>query len=140
MAIFSQSNSFIGRTTHAAGSASLLGRYISRPETCTDLFGARMTSDRYELMRWLDREELSDRKNARAIDKVVVALPIELSHEENMELLWDFCEGMTKGRAAWIAAIHDGPDDRDNPHRVRPLWRRCACRHGPDRRIPHDFV
>jgi hypothetical protein len=75
-----------------------------------------MTSDRYELMRWLDREEQNDRKNARVIDKVVVALPIELSHEQNMELLWDFCETMTKGRASWIAAIHDGPNDRDNPH------------------------
>ena len=116
MAIFSLNHSFIGRTTHAAGSASLFGRYISRPEACTELFGARMTSDRYELMRWLDREEQNDRKNARVIDKVVVALPIELSHEQNMELLWDYCEGMTKGRASWIAAIHDGPKDHDNPH------------------------
>jgi hypothetical protein len=67
-------------------------------------------------MNWLDQEEQADRKNARVIDKGVVALPLELSHEENLSLLQNFCERMTEGRASWAAAIHDGPKDHDNPH------------------------
>ncbi|WP_198033834.1 MobA/MobL family protein [Bradyrhizobium sp. WSM2254] len=31
-------------------------------------------------------------------------------------MLQGFCERLTEGRASWAAAIHDGPDDRDNPH------------------------
>ena len=38
-------------------------------------------------MAWLDEQEQGDRKNARVIDKVVVALPIELTHEQNLGLL-----------------------------------------------------
>jgi len=116
MAIFSLNHTFIGRTTDPKGSASLFARYITRPQACTEVVGERMPLDRAAMMRWLDGQEEKDRRNARVIDKLVVALPIELSHEQNVELLQNFCEGMTQGRASWAAAIHDGPDDRDNPH------------------------
>ena len=54
---------------------------------------------------------------ARVIDKVACgSLPIELTHDENLNLVRDFCERLTEGRAAWAAAIHDGPKDHDNPH------------------------
>jgi hypothetical protein len=116
MAIFSLSHSFIGRSTHAAGSASLFARYITRPEACTELVGERMPGYRRGLMGWLDQQEQDDRKNARVIDKVIVALPNELSHEQNVELVRAFGERMTEGRASWVAAIHDGPKDAGNPH------------------------
>jgi hypothetical protein len=116
MAIFSLNHSFIGRTTDPKGSASLFVRYMARSEACTELVGQRLPLDRGELMRWLDGQEGRDRRNARVIDKVVVALPIELTHEENAELLQRFGERMTQGRASWAAAIHDGPKDTDNPH------------------------
>jgi MobA/MobL family len=116
MAIFSLNHSFIGRSTHPPGAASLYARYITRPEACKEVIGARMPTERGELMQWLDAQEQGDRKNARVIDKVIVALPIELSHEQYRELLEDYCERMTEGRASWLAAIHDRPADRDNPH------------------------
>lgn len=116
MAIFSLNHSFIGRSTDPKGSASLFARYITRPQACTEIVGERMPLDRGAMMRWLDGQEEKDRRNARVIDKVVVALPIELTHEQNVELLQAYCERMTEGRASWAAAIHDGPGDLDNPH------------------------
>jgi hypothetical protein len=116
VAIFSLNHSFVGRTTHPPGSASLFARYVTRPEACTETIGQRMPTERGALMAWLDDQEQGDRKNARVIDKVVLALPIELSHEENLSLLQNFGERMTEGRASWAAGIHDGPGDADNPH------------------------
>jgi hypothetical protein len=116
MAIFSLNHTFIGRSTDPKGSASLYVRYIARPEACMELLGGRVPLDRSSLMHWIDGQENQDRRNARVIDKVVVALPIEFTHEQNAELLTSFCERMTEGRAYWAAAMHDGPDDRDNPH------------------------
>lgn len=75
-----------------------------------------MPTEREPLYAWLDGQEDKDRKNARVIDKVMVALPRELTHAQNAELIREFAEGLTKGRASWVAGIHDGPGDADNPH------------------------
>jgi len=89
MAIFSLNHSFVGRSTHPAGAAGAYTRYITRSEACTVILGERMPLDR-KVYAWLDEQEKSDRKNARVIDRVVVALPAELSREQNMELLREF--------------------------------------------------
>ena len=115
MAIFSLHQSSIGRTTHPAGAASGYARYITRDEACTVILGERMPLDR-QVYAWLDKEEQGDRKNARVIDRVVVALPVELDRDQNIELLQAYGERMSQGRAAWMATIHDGPSDADNPH------------------------
>jgi MobA/MobL family len=115
MAIFSLHHSFIGRSTHPAGAAGVYVRYITRSEACTVIQGERMPLDR-KVYAWLAEQEKSDRKNARVIDRVVVALPGELSRDQNIELLQEFGERMTEGRTPWMAAIHDGPGDADNPH------------------------
>jgi hypothetical protein len=115
MAIFSLHHGFIGRTTHPAGAASAYARYTTRSEACTVVLGERMPLDR-QVHAWLDKQEQDDRKNARVIDKVVVALPVELSRDQNIELLEAFGARMTEGRTPWMATIHDGPGDADNPH------------------------
>src|SRR5262245_53569232 len=115
MAIFSLHHSFIGRTTHPAGAAGAYVRYITRSEVCTVILGERMPLDR-KVYAWLDEQEKNDRKNARVIDRLTVALPKELSRDQNIELLQEFGERMTEGRTPWMAAIHDGPGDADNPH------------------------
>jgi hypothetical protein len=115
MAIFSLHHSFIGRTTHPAGAASAYARYTTRNEACTVILGERIPLDR-GVYAWLDKEEQDDRKNARVVDRVTVALPRELSRDQNIELLQEFGARMTQGRASWMAAIHDGPGDADNPH------------------------
>jgi hypothetical protein len=82
MAIFSLNRSFIDRTTHAPGAASLFARYITRNEGRTETIGQRMPTEAGPLTRWLDEEERGDRKNTHVIDNLIVALPMELSHEE----------------------------------------------------------
>ncbi|MFC1456405.1 MobA/MobL family protein [Microvirga arabica] len=67
---------------------------------------------------WLDAQEQLDRKNARVITKVMVALPHELEPGDQTQLVRDFCEALTQGRAPWLAAIHapseqDGSDERN---------------------------
>ncbi|MBR2118591.1 MAG: MobA/MobL family protein [Afipia sp.] len=116
MAIFSLNHSTVGRTTHAPRTASANARYITREEACTQVLGSRMPTERDELYAWLVGQEDKDRKNARVIDKVMVALPRELTHAQNAELVTEFAEGLTKGRASWVAGIHDGIGDADNPH------------------------
>ncbi len=67
-------------------------------------------------MRYLRAEEDADRANARVADKVMLALPRELSAKERVELVRNFAEEVTKGRAPWLAAFHDKGEDRRNPH------------------------
>ncbi len=116
MAIFSLNHRSVGRTTHQSGTASAHAYYITRPEAATQVIGARMPTETSELAAWLDGQEQGDRKNARVIDKVMVALPIELDHDQRVQLVQEFAEGLTEGRASWVAGIHDGPGDADNPH------------------------
>jgi hypothetical protein len=67
------------------------------------VLGERMPLDR-SAYAWLDEQEKGDRKNARVVDRVVVALPSELSREQNIELLHSFGERMTEGDGPALAA------------------------------------
>lgn len=69
-----------------------------------------------EARRWLDEQEAGDRKNARVIDKVTIALPRELDAMQRVELVRAFAAAVTQGRVPWMAAIHDQGKDTDNPH------------------------
>lgn len=115
MAIFSLNHDPVGRSKDPPGSASLFHRYITRADSCTLILGQRMPLDS-TTRQWLDAQELGDRKNARVIDKLIVALPVELDRDQHVELLESFAERMTQGRASWMAAIHAGERDADNPH------------------------
>ena len=86
----------------------------------------------YALQEWQDREklwnaveEVETAKDSRLAREFVVALPIELSREQQIELLQEFIRGqfVSDGMCA-DAAIHD--TDGHNPHAhilltVRPL-------------------
>jgi hypothetical protein len=116
MAIYSLNHRTVGRSTHAPRTAGCHVRYITRPQAATCILGARMPLDPAKARAWMDTQEGRDRINARVIDKIMVALPIELSHAQRIELVRDFAEGASHGRVPWIAGIHDGPADSDNPH------------------------
>jgi hypothetical protein len=116
MAIYSLHLRSIGKTTHAPRTAGAHIRYITRPDAHADLLAARMPIERNAVRRWLDREERQDRKNARIIDKITVALPRELDALKRRRLITAFAERVTRGRAAWFAAIHQSGEDAHNPH------------------------
>lgn len=75
-----------------------------------------MPMGRYAASSFLLNEEMNDRKNARVIDKVMVALPLELSLEERKTLIKSFVAEIGQGQIPWIAALHQTGKDEHNPH------------------------
>ena len=117
MAIFHVSHKTVGRTTHAAGTAGAHADYIEREKACRIAFGEHMPTQRGETSSWLDEQESGDRKNARVIDKLTLALPLELNAQQRVELVRAFVEELSEGKPVpWLAAIHDNEQDADNPH------------------------
>lgn len=116
MAIYSLNVRSIGRTTHAAGTAGAHIRYIARDDAEPVVMAWHMPGDRKAARAWLDHQEAGDRKNARVVDKVRIALPIELDRDQRAELVRDFVEKVTQGRVPCFAAIHQEGADETNPH------------------------
>jgi hypothetical protein len=117
VAIYSLHHSSIGKSTQDEPyTASAHIRYITRARALSRLEGNRMPTDADEAMDYLRKEEDTSRKNARVLDKVMLALPVELDAEQRAALVRSFAEDVTKGRAPWLAAFHDRGKDAKNPH------------------------
>lgn len=117
MAIYSLRLTPIGKTTQKAPfTAAAHMRYITRSNAASHVMSARMPEGARAAMRWLRQQEREDRVNARVADKLVIALPQELSLKDNIALIAEFAEALTRQRAPWIAAIHAKGKDRSNPH------------------------
>ena len=116
MAIYSCNLSSVGKTTHASGTSGAHLRYIARPEAEPVILAEHIPSEPQAARTWMDRAEADDRKNARLIDKVRIALPRELTRDQRLELVRDFAEELTQNRVPWFAAIHQEGKDEGNPH------------------------
>jgi hypothetical protein len=117
MAIYSLRLTPIGKTTQKAPfTAAAHIRYITRTEAATHVMAARMPQATRAAMRWLRDQERNDRANARVADKLVIAIPRELSLQQGIGLVGEFAEALTQGKASWFAAIHAKGKDRSNPH------------------------
>ena len=116
MAIYHCVHRTVGRTTHAAGTAGAHARYVTRPDAVGQVIGEHMPLDRDAAGAWLNDQERGDRKNARVIDKVTIALPRELDQAERVQLVRDFAVEIGEGRIPWLAGIHDQGEDQHNPH------------------------
>lgn len=117
MAIYSLRLTPIGKTTQKRPfTAAAHVRYITRKEAMTQCLAERMPEVGSKAIRWLKAQEKVDRKNARVADKMIIALPRELTLVQQAELIHSFAEGLTEGKASWFAAIHAKGKDRENPH------------------------
>jgi hypothetical protein len=117
MAIYSLRLLPIGKTTQKAPyTAAAHIRYITRKGAVSHHMAERMPDQSARAMRWLRAQERSDRVDARVADKLVIALPRELTQQQQIERLYGFAEDLTKGRASWFSAIHAEGKDRNNPH------------------------
>lgn len=117
MAIYSLRMSAVGKTTQKQPfTAAAHLSYITRKSAVTHVVAARMPEGRRQALAWLRREERDDRKNARVIDKIMVALPRELTDVQHHALVKAFAEKLTLGRASWLAAFHTKGKDARNPH------------------------
>jgi hypothetical protein len=117
LAIYSLSHKPIGKSTQTdAYTASAHVLYITRARALHHVAAERMPDKGETAAKWLQDQEDKDRANGRVVDKVMLALPRELSPEQRVELVRRFAEGITKGRASWLAAFHDNGADAHNPH------------------------
>lgn len=117
VAIFSLHHASIGKSTQSRpNTAAAHVRYITRRKACTLLIGERMPAKSAAAQRWFRDQEANDRVNARICDKVLLALPRELSAQQRAALVRSFAEKVTNGKASWLAAFHDRGDDKHNPH------------------------
>lgn len=117
MAIYSLRLMPVGKTTQKrAFTAAAHIRYITRQSAVSHHMAERMPDDPAKAKRWLRSQEKADRKNARVVDKLVIALPKELTRHQRVAVIWQFAEALTKGRASWFAAIHAKGKDAANPH------------------------
>lgn len=116
MAIYSLNLASIGRSTHAAGTAGAHLLYIGRQSAQPEIAAAHMPADPQEARTYVNQAEAADRKNARVIDKVRIALPRELDGAQRMAVIQSFAGEITQGRVPWYAAIHQSGKDAHNPH------------------------
>lgn len=118
MAIYSLHHSPVGKSTQAQPyTASAHIGYITRRRALSRMDKARLPGNSpREIASYLRECEDVDRKNARVIDKVMLALPKELDSAQRAQLVRDFAEHVTKGKAPWLAAFHDKGKDTHNPH------------------------
>ena len=116
VAIYSFHVGRVGRSTHAPGTASAHARYILCRKTVGVVLAEHMPDGFRAVQQWLLDQEEADRKNARVIEKIMVAFPLELHPLQRQQLLREFCGRITRGRAPWLAAIHDKGKDAHNPH------------------------
>lgn len=118
VAIYSLHHSPVGKSTQAQPyTAAAHINYITRRRAMSLMQKARLPGQNpREVAEYLKTCEDQDRKNARVIDKVMLALPKELNQVERVKLVRDFAEHVTQGRAPWLAAFHDKGKDARNPH------------------------
>jgi hypothetical protein len=118
MAIFSINHKSVGRSTHKPGTAAAHIRYICRAKTARIILTNGFPNDwpSGKIASEIRKQEEADRKNARIIDKIMVALPIELTENEREGVVLSFIHAITEHKVPWIAAFHDLQQDADNPH------------------------
>ena len=106
MAIYSLRLTPVGKTTQRQPftAAAHVG-YICRKEAASHTMAERMPEGKVRAMRWLRAVERADRVNARVADKLVIALPRELTQQQQITLVWAFSEKLTQGKASWFASI-----------------------------------
>lgn len=108
----------IGKTTHDKGYTYKHVDYIMRDDACTKVIGENMPLDRNGARPYFEREANKEGvpDNARIADRLVIALPIEMTAEQRHEAVASFMEKIGKHRIAWMAAFHDKGKDEHNPH------------------------
>ena len=116
MAIYSLNHKPIGKTTHKTGQAGAHIRYISRYSAEPTIISNGMPDEWRQAKKWIDGQEAADRSNARILDRLMVAIPIELNDQERKALVKDYLQEVTGNLVPWYAAIHETGEDMNNPH------------------------
>lgn len=91
-------------------------RYITRPAAAGAVIRQRLdhTTDTRQAQA---AEQAAQGRRGRVCERFIVALPVEASREQRLELAQAFAEALTQEKAGYILAIHDkAGNDQRNPH------------------------
>ncbi len=117
MAIYSLHHGHVGKATQKQpGTAGAHVHYITRDGAARLVMGEHIPTDRHQARTWMDEREAADRKNGRVIDKLMVALPLEMDGQQRADLVREFVQEIGGGRVSWMADVHDRGEDARNPH------------------------
>ena len=91
-------------------------RYITRPAAAREVIRQRLDYET-DARQAQNAEREAQRRRGRVCERFIVALPVEASPEQRLELAQTFAEALTKGKTGYILAIHDkAGNDLRNPH------------------------
>jgi hypothetical protein len=100
----------------AQGQTAAHLRYITRPAAAREVIRQRLDHST-DARQAQAAESEAQRRRGRVCERFIVALPVEASPEQRLELAQAFAETLTKGKAGYILAIHDkAGNDQRNPH------------------------
>nr|WP_319515785.1 MobA/MobL family protein [uncultured Cohaesibacter sp.] len=107
--------------------------YITRPRAARIVFRKRLSGSSDAVVA--EQAEASAlKRRGRVCERLIVALPLEASLDQREELVKAYAEHLTKGKAAFIAAIHDQHgNDTNNPHAHFVLFDAFECSGGRGR-------
>lgn len=111
-------HSSLGKTTHGKRIGYMNINYITREAACSKTLSEHMPADQ-ETARNFFEHLVARSKNpntARIADKLIIALPLELTKEQHYDLVRRLMKHFGKGRIPWIAGFHDIGKDAHNPH------------------------
>jgi hypothetical protein len=105
----------IGAKTQKPGTATAHLSYIMRADALTCFQAENMPQGERGTRNFFDKlwENAGSPANHRICDKLMIALPRELSQDQRFEVVRSFMQELGEGRIPWCAAHHDDPD---NPH------------------------
>ena len=111
-------HSSIGAKTHEARTATAHMSYIMRAEARTHFQAENMPDGGRGTRVFFDKlwEKAGMPENARICDKLMLALPGELTPEQRYEAVHTFMQDLGQGRIVWCAAYHEKGEDAHNPH------------------------
>lgn len=103
----------VGKTTHTKGTAAAHYRYVSRLSAIGDCGGYLVPEDWVDAQVFFHRREKNIRANGKVFDKIIVNLPYSLTADQHADLVRDFCDEISGGRAPYVWFTHV---DTDAPH------------------------
>ncbi|NVJ64529.1 MAG: MobA/MobL family protein [Flavobacteriaceae bacterium] len=91
-------------------------RYITRPAAARITLRKRLEHSSDNLLGQAIEAEAMQRRG-RVCERFIIALPVEATPEQRVELARTFVEELTRGKAGYVLAIHDkAGNDLINPH------------------------
>lgn len=81
-------------------------RYITRDSAARNVLIERLPAEGFNATSRCV-EQAAEKSGGRVCERFTIALPLEASREQRTALIAAFAEHITKGKAGYIAAIHD---------------------------------